>query len=99
MTAAIDKKMLATKLRRRPYTQTDPDPIQDAAIISDKVQRSSCFGTAVSVVAVAVVAALSIFGAQSEPDEPLCICIEYIGDNGDCPVHGKGHKQDRAGVL
>lgn len=23
-----------------------------------------------------------------------CICLIYIGDNGDCPVHGKGHEQN-----
>ena len=22
--------------------------------------------------------------------KPVCICLQYIGDNGDCPVHGKG---------
>lgn len=23
-----------------------------------------------------------------DPDEPVCICLERIGDNGPCPVHG-----------
>jgi hypothetical protein len=27
------------------------------------------------------------------PRKKLCICLEYIGDNGDCPVHGKGLKK------
>ena len=26
--------------------------------------------------------------------EPLCICLQYIGDNGDCPVHGKGFEAE-----
>lgn len=30
------------------------------------------------------------------PQEPLCICLEIIGDNGDCPVHGKGFEQAKA---
>lgn len=25
-------------------------------------------------------------------DEVECICLEYVGDNGDCPTHGKGKK-------
>jgi hypothetical protein len=26
--------------------------------------------------------------AEREQDKPLCICLERIGDNGLCPVHG-----------
>lgn len=29
-----------------------------------------------------------------EEAEKSCICLLYIGDNGDCPVHGKGHEQN-----
>jgi hypothetical protein len=25
-------------------------------------------------------------------DPPLCTCLTYIGDNGDCPIHGKAPK-------
>lgn len=28
--------------------------------------------------------------------EETCICLEIIGDNGDCPVHGKGFEQAKA---
>jgi hypothetical protein len=28
--------------------------------------------------------------AFAEP--PLCICLTYVGDNGDCPVHGPAPK-------
>jgi len=24
------------------------------------------------------------------PRKRLCVCLQYIGDNGPCPVHGKG---------
>lgn len=26
--------------------------------------------------------------------EPICCCYEVMGDNVDCPVHGKGHEQN-----
>lgn len=26
----------------------------------------------------------------AESEEPQCTCLEIIGDNGNCPVHGKG---------
>jgi len=26
--------------------------------------------------------------------EPLCICLEHIGDNGFCPVHGEPEGSD-----
>jgi hypothetical protein len=29
-------------------------------------------------------------GAPGKYDTPVCLCLERIGDNGDCPVHGKG---------
>lgn len=29
-------------------------------------------------------------------DEPLCVCLEVIGDNGTCPVHGPGFEQAKA---
>ena len=44
-------KLIETKLRRRAYVQVEPDPIKDAMIIGDKVKKSSCFGAAVSVLA------------------------------------------------
>lgn len=24
---------------------------------------------------------------MDERREPLCVCLQYVGDNGDCPVH------------
>jgi hypothetical protein len=29
-------------------------------------------------------------------DEPQCVCLEVIGDNGTCPVHGKGFEEAKA---
>lgn len=29
-----------------------------------------------------------------EQAEKLCVCLIYIGDNGDCPVHGNGLEQN-----
>jgi len=39
--------------------------------------------------------------ASNELDEaangkPVCICLEIIGDNGDCPVHGNGFESHGA---
>lgn len=31
-----------------------------------------------------------------ENDEPNCVCLEVIGDNGTCPVHGPGFEQAKA---
>lgn len=33
---------------------------------------------------------------KCDTDQPLCVCLEHIGDNGYCPVHGKGFEQDKA---
>jgi hypothetical protein len=27
-------------------------------------------------------------GQPTQPTEPLCVCLTYIGDNGECAVHG-----------
>ena len=47
-----DLKLMKDKIRRRAYVQVEPDSIRDAAVISDKVKRSSCFGAAVSVLVI-----------------------------------------------
>jgi hypothetical protein len=26
---------------------------------------------------------------QQSNTAPLCVCLQYVGDNGPCPVHGK----------
>lgn len=54
MTTA-DRKLIETKLRRRHYVQPAVDPIKDAMVISEKVQRSGCFGAAISLLAIAAV--------------------------------------------
>jgi len=56
MTTA-DHKLIETKLRRRHYVQPEVDPIADASIISEKVQKSGCFGAVVSLLAIAAVVA------------------------------------------
>ena len=33
---------------------------------------------------------------EAERKTPQCICLEMIGDNGDCPVHGKGLEKNQA---
>lgn len=38
-----------------------------------------------------VIAALSRYYRIRRP-KPLCICLEHIGDNGPCPVHGPGQE-------
>jgi hypothetical protein len=30
--------------------------------------------------------------AQDERNKKLCVCLQYIGDNGPCPVHGEPPK-------
>lgn len=27
---------------------------------------------------------------KDQRNKALCVCLQYIGDNGDCPVHSKG---------
>ena len=27
---------------------------------------------------------------RDDRNKALCVCLQYIGDNGPCPVHGKG---------
>lgn len=27
-------------------------------------------------------------------DEPRCVCLEYIGDNGFCPIHGNSYNDN-----
>lgn len=60
-----------TDLWRSPEHVT-PDEIQlkDAAVISDKVRKSSCFGAAVAVLAAvgAVIGLAAMFGAIQRPD-------------------------------
>jgi len=34
--------------------------------------------------------------AERELNDVRCVCLEVIGDNGDCPVHGKGFEQAKA---
>lgn len=64
------------------------DRLKDAIILGDEAKKNSCFGAVVSVVAVVGVLA-AVFGSRVKlNDEPLCVCLEYIGDNGPCPVHG-----------
>jgi hypothetical protein len=29
---------------------------------------------------------------SAQASAPLCVCLTYIGDNGDCPVHGSPSK-------
>lgn len=31
---------------------------------------------------------------RENTEEPMCVCLEVIGDNGDCPVHGKGFESE-----
>ena len=30
---------------------------------------------------------------RDERNKKLCVCLEYIFDNGDCPIHGKAPKR------
>ena len=62
-----DVKLLKQSLRRREFRHEPVDPIQDAAVISDKVRKSSCFGAAVAILAAAgaVIGLAAMFGTSS----------------------------------
>lgn len=34
--------------------------------------------------------------AERELNDAKCVCLEVIGDNGTCPVHGPGFEQAKA---
>jgi len=85
------KAKYADKLARKSWQLDNSaglERLAKAVIVGDEVKKNSCFGAVVSVLAI-IAALAAVFGSRNEP---LCICLEFIGDNGECEVHGKGHK-------
>lgn len=60
---AHEQKLIEQNLRRRAFHHETPDPIAEAAIISDKVKKSSCFGAVVAGALVLVTVVAVIGGA------------------------------------
>ena len=58
----VDKNIVAMKIRRRPYAQVAHDPIKDAAVISEKVRKSSCFSATVMGIVLLAVAVWGVIG-------------------------------------
>lgn len=73
--------------------------LEKEVLIGDEAKKNSCLGAVVSVLAIGA-AVLAVFGSGNVKlrREPLCCCLEYVGDNPPCPVHGDpfGEKEGKS---
>jgi hypothetical protein len=68
----LDKKIIATNLRRRAYVKPTVDPIQDAVVISEKVRNNNGCLAFIGVLVTAAVIAAWMFGAKTKKTCPVC---------------------------
>lgn len=58
------------------------------ATTQTRIEKQSPFIEAIKLAA-RMLAAKQI---RDQRNKQLCVCLQYIGDNGDCPIHGKAPK-------
>lgn len=98
----VDPQLKYTLFGKLTDFQREEEPVVTAADdgrklfdagVSDKASNNPCLLFAAGIPGVLLLAAvvMAVFGGCNVKLENACICLEYIGDNGPCPVHGDPH--------